>query len=123
MKNYFKDQNRFFMFVLIGVLGPIYLLWWTATTQEAFRKTEGRGKSGSSVVLLSIFTFGVYAVVWQFKTCKAVKRFGGAELRGLFVFSYLFFFLGVIAVPQLIQREINVFAASEVLHRRDFLGR
>ena len=91
MQNYFRMQNRFFMFILIGVLGPFYLLWWTADVQNSLRRAEGKGQSGSAAVWLCVLTFGISGIVWQFQACKAIGRLGGADLRAAHVCSYLLF--------------------------------
>lgn len=112
--NPFKSRNRFFMFVLMDVLGLFYLLWWQAETQNAFRTAEGGGMSGGKTVLLSIVTLGIFGMVWQWKKCRAIRRLGGANLCPSFIILYLFFLLGIICVPLLIQREVNYFAENPV---------
>ncbi|PWM73108.1 MAG: hypothetical protein DBX59_05275 [Bacillota bacterium] len=112
MQNYFRMQNRFFMFILIGVLGPFYLLWWTADVQNSLRRAEGKGQSGSAAVWLCVLTFGIYGIVWQFQACKAIGRLGGADLRAAHVCSYLLFLSGIVVMPLLMQREINCFAEN-----------
>lgn len=115
MGGHFQRKSRIIMFFLMHVFGPFYLLWWQADTQNAFRRTERKWENGLKVVLLNIFTFGIYGVIWQFGICKKIKRMGGADLRAACIILYALCLIGIIVVPLLIQGEINFFANNKQL--------
>ena len=115
MRNSIQKRNRLIMLFLASQLGPYYLLYWVYSVQTETNhqlvlrglKRKGLDKlSGGVVVLFSILSLGIFAVVWQFYMCAKIKRLGGKNIYvSITILTILF--IGVIFNPLTIQRELN----------------
>ena len=115
MRNCIQKRNRWIMLFLMHQLGPFYMLYWMNSVQNETNsqlyslglQNKGLDKlSGGLVVLFSILSFGIFAIVWQFYMCAKIKRLGGKNIYvSITILTILF--IGVIFNPLTIQRELN----------------
>ena len=65
----------------IATLG-VYYIYWFCSLQNQIYKQSGQGLKAWVHILLSLFTGGIYAVVWHFLVGSYIKNCGGKN-RGL----------------------------------------
>ena len=122
------ERNRFLMLFLMGQLGGWYTLYWMCSVQNETNKQLfllGKNKkgmdnlSGGLVVLYSILSLGIFAIVWQFYMCAKIKKLGGRNIYApIIIMSILF--IGIIANPLIIQGELNKLANNNISNNLNF---
>ena len=122
------ERNRFLMLFLMGQLGGWYALYWMCSVQNETNKQLfllGKNKkgmdnlSGGLVVLYSILSLGIFAIVWQFYMCAKIKKLGGRNIYApIIIMSILF--IGIIANPLIIQGELNKLANNNISNNLNF---
>ena len=98
-------RNRFGIFLLMYLAGPIYYCIWASEIQNS-RRAEGRALTGGMTVLLLLLTFGFYHIIWQWRTCAWLRRKTGHGRRIITLILSLLF-IGWIINPLVIQGQIN----------------
>jgi hypothetical protein len=71
----------------------------------------GTQRSVLTVILLSIVTFGIYAIYWQYKSFQEMKDFSGTGIGGL-AGVLLAIFLGIVNVFLLPSEVGNLYGAG-----------
>ena len=103
-----KIRNRFVMFLLIGYLRTIYILYWQHSVQKSIKKADPSQLSAGLTVLLTVCSCGIYYLIWQWKICTFLKENGEKNSRALcLVLSLLI--IGIPFNPLIIQGHINRF--------------
>ena len=105
----YTKRNRFLMFLLMATpMYGIYSWYWICSVQNEICRNEKR-LSGGLTLLLVIFTFGIYAIIWQFKTSGILKKQGAREKRIKMTICALFL-IGIVFNPIIIQGQLNELA-------------
>ena len=108
-----KKRNRIIMFLLMGAFRGLYNLYWQFSVQQDIQRRNPKELAPGLTLFLTIVTFGIYYLVWQWKTCLFLKNNGQCDRRvSCFVFSILM--IGLIINPLLIQGDINRLLKSTV---------
>ena len=106
----YTKRDRFMMFFLMcSPMKGIYDWYWISSVQNEVCRNERKGLSGFATVLLTIFTMGIYAIVWQFKT-SAILRKQGAEEKRIKMAICALFLIGIVVNPLIIQGQLNELA-------------
>lgn len=103
----FRKRNRIAMFFLMEILRVIYLFYWQCSVQNEVRRATQHGVGGGVTVFLSIITLGIYAIVWQWKTCKSLHKLGCTD-RSVICLIFSLLIIGIIVNPLIIQGQINL---------------
>lgn len=104
-------RNRFTMFLLIAILGQgglagVYLLYWVGSIQSSLIRKNLSKMPSFFIIVLIIFTLGIYGIIWQRKLCSILKTLNGEDKRICTLILNLLF-IGFIISPLIIQGQIN----------------
>ena len=91
--------------VILYILVPFYAIYWYCSFQNQLKKETGEGFGGFGHLMATIFTFGIYALVWNFTVGGRIQRLGGKNDGVLYLVLSLFGF-GFIG-HFLMQNEVN----------------
>ena len=86
----YTKRNRFVMLFLMG--GPfrvVYNYYWIASVQNEVRQNRRKGLGGLGTVLLVFCTFGLYSIIWQFRTSGILKKQGAKGKRIKITSAYM----------------------------------
>lgn len=109
----YTRRNRFLMFILMRAFSAPYDLYWISSVQNEVCRNEKKGMSGFLTSLLVLCTFGIYSIVWQFRTSGILKR-QGAEEKRIKMAICAFFMIGIITNPIIIQGQMNQLAGQRI---------
>ena len=110
----YTKRNRFVMLFLMG--GPfrvVYNYYWIASVQNEVRQNRRKGLGGLGTVLLVFCTFGLYSIIWQFRTSGILKK-QGAKGKRIKMAICAFFMIGIITNPIIIQGQMNQLAGQRI---------
>ncbi|MBE7081431.1 MAG: hypothetical protein E7372_02590 [Clostridiales bacterium] len=104
-------RNRFKMFLLIAILGQaslagVYLLYWVGSIQSSLVKKNLSKTPSFLIITLTVFTLGIYGIIWQWKLCSILKTLNGEDKRICTLILNLLI-IGLIFSPLIIQGQIN----------------
>lgn len=108
-------RSKLLMFILFYALGGWYGLYWITKVQNETNAElvscgickKGLDKlSGGLVLLFSVLSLGLFAIVWQFYLCRKIVRLGGKR-KYIPVAIMTIFVIGIIFNPLVMQGELN----------------
>lgn len=118
-------RKRFIMFLLIAILGQsglagMYHLYWVGSIQSSLVKKRLSKMPSFFVIILTIFTLGIYGIIWQWKLCSILKTLNGEDKRICTLILNLLF-IGLLISPLIIQGQINrICVNNQLLNKINF---
>lgn len=79
---------------------------WTCSFQNQLKKETGKGFGGAGHFFSLMFSFGIYGIVWQWKSGKRLAMLGADDRAWLYLLLQ-FLFIGGIINPYLMQAQAN----------------
>ena len=99
-----KKRSMLFT-VLAMIFIPFYALYWYCSFQNQLKKTTGEGFGGFGHLLATMFTFGIYGLVWSYKVGGRIEKLGGKN-NGIIYLVLTLFGLSIISYF-LMQNDVN----------------
>ena len=100
-----KKRSIGLMVLFTIITGGIYMLYWYIAFQVELKKQTGEGFGGLGHFLATIFTFGIYGLVWQYKAGKRLAKLGASDQSILYL---IFCFVALSWLnPYLMQSQAN----------------
>ena len=100
-------RNLFVMFILMGNLQGLYVLYWMLSVNDDLPSESVRTKSRGMHMLLLFVTLGIYGLIWQWRVCRYLREKRCRDLRVLTLILSFCCGIGILLNPLLIQKEIN----------------
>ncbi len=91
--------------VLMSLFVPFYALYWYCSFQNQLKKETGLGFGGFGHLMATIFSFGIYSIVWSYKVGGRIQVLGGKDNGIMYMILTLIGF-GTIAYF-LMQNDVN----------------
>lgn len=102
-----KKRDLLTMFLLMGALEGVYLIYWIVDIQVDIKDNLKKSKCGGGLTIFLIFiTLGIYYFIWQWNICKLLKLYGAGDKRVITLILSIFL-IGMIINPLIIQSSIN----------------
>ena len=99
-----KKRNIGVMILLYLITFGIYPIVWYCSFQNQLKKETGKGFGGAGHFFVSIFTFGIYNLYWQFAAGKRLAMLGAADHSVLYL---ILAFVFPVINPFLMQSQAN----------------
>ena len=80
-----KKRSIGLMILLMIVTVGIYNLYWYCSFQNQLKKQTGEGFTGVGHFFVSMFTFGIYFVIWQYLAGKRLAKLGASDNSVLYL--------------------------------------
>ena len=103
-----KKRSLGMMILLTVVTAGLYELYWLVKFQMELKEKTGEGFGGLGHFLMIIFTFGIYAIYWQYAAGKRLAK-AGAEDHAIIYLILTFVALGWLT-PFMMQNQANKIA-------------
>ena len=99
-------KKRSMVFVIIATLIiPFYGLYWYCSFQNQLKRETGLGFGGFGHFMATLFSFGIYGLVWCYKVGGRLEKLGGKN-NGVVYLILSFFGFSMISY-WLMQNEAN----------------
>ena len=99
-----KKRSMVFM-ILMSIFVPFYAIYWYCSFQNQLKKTTGKGCGGFGHLMATLFSFGIYGLVWSWKVGGRIESLGGKNNKVVY-FVLSLFGLSLISYF-LMQHEVN----------------
>ena len=108
-----KPRSVGMVIILSIVTLGIYGIWWSGNLQRSLKQRTGEGFGMGGHILSLFLTFGIYALVWQYKAGKRLAKCGAQDRSALYLVLCLVGGVGAIANPILMQLDVNKILEGE----------
>lgn len=102
-----KKRSMAFVIVM-SILVPFYAIYWYCSFQNQLKKQTNEGFGGFGHLMATIFSFGIYGLVWSYKVGGRIEKLGGKN-NGMTYLILSFLGLGIISY-WMMQNEVNKLA-------------
>lgn len=74
-----RKRNLLMMIVLSFLTLGIYSIYWYCSFQSELKRETNEGFGGLGHLLATIFTFGIYYIVWSYNAGKRLEKQGAED--------------------------------------------
>ncbi|MCL2228209.1 MAG: DUF4234 domain-containing protein [Firmicutes bacterium] len=100
-----KERNIWIMVLLTVVTAGFYLLFWNAMFQGQLKEQTKKGFGPIVHLLMLVFTFGIYAIYWQYAAGSRLAEIGAKD-RSVLYLALCFIWMSWLN-PFLMQNQAN----------------
>ena len=102
-----KKRSMAFVIVM-SLLVPFYALYWYCSFQNQLKAKTNEGFGGFGHLMATIFSFGIYGLVWAYKVGGRLEKLGGKN-QGMMYLVLTMLGLGTVSY-WMMQNEANQLA-------------
>lgn len=99
-----KKRSIFLMIVFTIITCGIYMFYWYIAFQVELKRQTNEGFGGLGHFLMLLFTFGFYAIYWQYAAGKRLAKQGASDLSLVYILLVL---VGCSLNPFIMQSQAN----------------
>lgn len=101
-----KKRKLTSMLILTICTVLLYIVYWQCSFQGELKKKTGKGFGAIGHLFISLITFGIYNIYWQFAAGRRLYSLGTKHNHSGIYLTFFLFYLGI-ANPFLMQMQAN----------------
>ena len=88
--------------IAMSILCPFYAIYWYCSFQNQLKKQTNEGFGGFGHLMATIFSFGIYGLVWSYKVGSRLEKLGCKNQSMVYL---ILSFLGLTIVVKFLVKE------------------